>query len=77
MITRDFKDTEEHDGERLRTRKEVIMLRIRNVLNIVFILLAVTGMIVSVVGTWETGLYIIMISIPFKMADSAIRLLKI
>lgn len=77
MTTKRFNDIEEHAPELQTTRKEVIMLRVRNVLNIIFILLAVTGMIVSVTCEWETGLYIIMISIPFKMADSAIRLLKI
>lgn len=77
MITRNFNDIEDHDEERLPTKKEVMILRIRNVLNIVFILLAVAGMITSVAWKWDTGLYIIMISIPFKMADSAIRLLKI
>lgn len=77
MMTENINGTDRNDEERLPTRKEVMMLRIRNVLNIIFILLAVTGMIVSVTGKWETGLYIIMISIPFKMADSAIRLLKI
>lgn len=77
MITDETDYMEERREGRHHERRSNTMLKIRNVLNAIFILLAVAGMIICVVGKWETGLHVIMISIPFKMADSAIRLLKI
>ena len=54
-----------------------MILIIRNALNIIFILTAIVGIIVYMSSDKETGMYIMLAAIPFKITESAIRLLRI
>ena len=52
---------------------------IRNILNIIFMIGAVVGVILFLQKNEQThmlGLYIILISMYFKIAESALRMLK-
>ena len=52
---------------------------IRNILNIIFMIGAVVGVILFLQKNEQThqlGLYIILISMCFKIAESALRMLK-
>ena len=53
--------------------------QIRNILNIIFMIGAVVGVILFLQKNEQThmlGLYIILISMCFKIAESALRMLK-
>ena len=57
--------------------RELKMRQIRNVLNIIFMVAAVVGVIVYLNGNRTTGIYIFIGSMPFKLVELAIRLLKL
>lgn len=59
--------------ERPRNR----MLKVRNWLNLIFIVLAIAGMVIFYVGNQETGKMCIYIAIAIKFIESAIRLLRV
>lgn len=65
------------NNKSLRTKKEIAILRIRNVLNLIFMAGAIAGIIYYVYSDKQTGTYIILGSMVFKIMESAIRLLKI
>ncbi len=50
---------------------------IRNVLNIIFMLGALVGLIFYFNHHKETGIYIILISMVFKFAEAALRMFKV
>lgn len=77
MMTDEMNHTEGQSPEQHHKRKSNLIRNIRNVLNIIFMLGALTGMILHFCSDKETGLYIILASIPFKLAELAIRLLGI
>lgn len=77
MTTDDINNTEGQNAERNPGRTGNLILKIRNVLNIIFMLGCVIGMIFYFKNDRDTGLYIIMVAVPFKIAESAIRLFKI
>ena len=57
--------------------KERMMLKIRNVLNIVFMILAVVGAVIYVKVDLETGGWIIGTAIVIKTVEVALRLFKV
>ncbi|WP_104369064.1 hypothetical protein [Prevotella sp. MGM1] len=59
-----------------RPQKNMILI-IRNALNIIFMLTAIVGIIIYMSSDKETGMYIMLAAIPFKITESAIRLLRI
>lgn len=65
------------NGERHHRSKKYMILTIRNALNIIFMLTAIVGIIVYMSSDKETGMYIMLAAIPFKITESAIRLLRI
>lgn len=66
----------EHQEE-LHTKRETILLRIRNVLNLIFMVGAIVGVIYYVSADKQTGIYIILGAMVFKIMESAIRILRI
>ena len=58
-------------------KKEQLMLRIRNVLNIVFMILAVVGAVVYLKVDLETGGWIIGTAVVIKTVEVALRLFKV
>lgn len=54
-----------------------MMLRIRNVLNIVFMILAVVGAVVYIKVDLETGGWIIGTAVVIKTVEVALRLFKV
>lgn len=63
-------------GEGLRSGREGMLLKVRNVLNIIFMLGAVVGVIYYVSADKQIGVYIILVAMVFKIIESAIRLLR-
>ena len=59
------------DGRELRMRQ------VRNVLNIIFMVVAVVGVGIYLSGNTTTGLYVFIGSMPFKIIELAIRMLKL
>ena len=57
--------------------KERMMLRIRNVLNLVFMILAVVGAVVYIKFDLETGGWLIGTAVVIKTFEVAIRLFKV
>lgn len=49
---------------------------IRNWLNMIFMVMAVVGVIVYLTKDRMTGTYIILIAICFKIAESSLRMMK-
>lgn len=66
-----------HGDDGLRTKRETVMFRIRNTLNLIFMLGAVAGVICYLSADRQTGIYIILGSMVFKIMESAIRILRI
>ncbi len=52
------------------------LLPIRNVLNIVFMLLAIIGVIVYLTKNTETGIIIVLAAMGFKMIECILRFIK-
>lgn len=73
MINESSNGTETSHKTRLQSR----ILILRNILNIVFMLVAIVGVIIYMSVDKEIGMYIVLISIPFKITESAIRMLRI
>lgn len=58
---------------RNRRNEKDTTLPLRNILNIIFMIGAIVGVIVYLCGPKETGIYIALVAIVFKMVESAIR----
>ncbi len=70
--TKGYREQREREQERMQRR----LLIIRNVLNLLFMIIALVGVVWTFVGEREIGLMIVLCAIPLKMTESAIRLLK-
>lgn len=57
--------------------KQKMILRLRNILNIIFMIGAIIGVGYYLKVDHTTGIYIIFASMIFKFIESAIRLLKV
>lgn len=70
---------EQRQAERHRKpdNREFKMRQIRNVLNIIFMVVAVVGVGLCLGGKQTIGTYVFVASIPFKFAEVAIRILKL
>ncbi|MBO5187585.1 MAG: hypothetical protein J6B91_11230 [Prevotella sp.] len=75
MIIEKTNDSDNRDSRHKRDSN--LILKIRNVLNIIFMLTAIVGVIVYISSNKETGMFIVLAAIPFKITESAIRLLRI
>jgi len=49
---------------------------VRQVLDVIFIIGAIAGVISFVWGDRQTGLYIVMVAMVVKMAESALRIMR-
>lgn len=63
--------------QRRHNDRQLKIRRIRNILNIAFMVLALAGVTIYLIGHRDMGLYIIIASLPFKFIDAAIRILKL
>ena len=59
-----------------RERGDDNMLKFRNVLNIIFMLLAIVGVVVYVWVDSTIGTYIVLAGMGFKMVECCIRMLR-
>lgn len=50
---------------------------IRNILNIIFMLMAIVGLCFYFFGSKETGIYIILVSMFVKFTEAALRMFKV
>lgn len=57
--------------------RKIKIRNIRNVLNIIFMIIAVVGVIIYLTGDKTIGLYVFIVSIPFKFIEVAIRILRL
>ncbi len=62
--------------EQQKEKNQRKLFILRNVLNLIFMLVATVGLIWYFVGDKNTGLIIIICSIPLKMTSTALRFLK-
>lgn len=60
-----------------RRRKEAKMLMVRNVLNTIFMIGAIVGVVYTLKGERTIGIYIVCASMVLKFVESALRLLKL
>ena len=49
------------------------LLKLRNLLNIIFMLGAIVGLVIYFLGHQQTSIIIILLAMVFKMAESTIR----
>jgi len=63
--------------ERHHRKKENRMLMVRNIINTLFMVCAIIGVVFYLKVNRETGIYIICGSMVLKFVESAIRLLKL
>ena len=52
------------------------MLVFRNILNIIFMILAVVGVVIYVWGNEQIGIYVVLTSMAFKITECCLRMLK-
>lgn len=65
---------DQHHGR--PNERQLKMKKIRNWLNIAFMVIAMAGVIIYLAGNMTIGLYVIIASLPFKFVDAAIRILR-
>ncbi len=82
-MTTDYNDSENNLSDGLSTRRRSHrkpasdqLLGLRNVLNIIFMLLAVIGVCIYVWGDSTLGTYVIIGGMAFKMVECCLRMLK-
>ena len=82
-MTTDYNDSENNLSDGLSTRRRSHrkpasdpLLGLRNVLNIIFMLLAVIGVCIYVWGDSTIGTYVIIGGMAFKMVECCLRMLK-
>ena len=82
-MTTDYNDSENNLSDGLSTRRRSHrkpasdqLLGLRNVLNIIFMLLAVIGVCIYVWGDSTIGTYVIIGGMAFKMVECCLRMLR-
>lgn len=70
-------DTVDRRQYRQHRRPTEFLRTVRNILNIVFMIVAIVGVTYYFVADKQTGTYIILGAMVFKIAESAIRLLRL
>ena len=82
-MTTDYNDSENNLSDGLSTRRRSHrkpasdqLLGLRNVLNIIFMLLAIIGVCIYVWGDSTIGTYVIIGGMAFKMVECCLRMLK-
>lgn len=63
--------------ERRREERQYKIKMIRNILNLIFMLMAIAGMAYYFFGDKYVGTIIILVAMAFKMVESSMRMLKI
>lgn len=71
MIPRHHRSEQDNDDYRT-----TLLFKVRTVLNIIFILGIVAGMLVYFLNDKVTGMLVLACCVPVKMAESIIRMLK-
>lgn len=74
----DFETTEglRRPQRQRRRRGSDQMLVFRNILNIIFMILAVVGVVIYVWGNEQIGIYVVLTSMAFKITECCLRMLK-
>ena len=67
----------EQRAQMRREERQRKMKMIRNVLNLIFMILAIVGMVYYFWKDRNVGTIIILVSMAFKMVESSMRMLKI
>ena len=82
-MTTDYNDSENNLSDGLSTRRRSHrkpasdqLLGLRNVLNIIFMVLAIIGVCIYVWGDSTIGTYVIIGGMAFKMVECCLRMLK-
>lgn len=76
MSTDDNNTNAEERHHHQHSRQSNNMLMVRNVLNLLFMIGAVIGVVFTLKGDRLTGMYIVAVAMALKFTESAIRLLK-
>ncbi|MGM9704946.1 MAG: hypothetical protein ACI3YB_03035 [Prevotella sp.] len=72
----DFQDHIHHHRNGNETKNEDRFFKIRNILNIIFMIVAVVGMLVYYTIDHTSGIVTILTSIVFKLAECCLRLFR-
>ncbi len=67
---------EQRMEQRQRPRPSKVML-LRQVLNIIFMAMALAGVVCILVGKNTVGMYIVMVAIVVKFAEAALRIMRL
>lgn len=57
-----------------KEREEKPFLKVRNILNIIFMLGALAGVLIYFLSDQTTGTYIILVAMVFKMVEASLRM---
>ncbi len=63
-------------NNRLKDKRQVRLFKIRNVLNILFMVIAVVGVAVYFLSNHTMGTYIVLVSCVFKFVECSLRLIR-
>lgn len=77
MTENDFEAMRERHALTPQGKHEALMFKVRNVLNTIFIVGAIAGVVCTLKYDYQLGVYIIIGSMILKFVESAIRLLKL
>ena len=61
---------------RFKDRRQVRLFKIRNVLNILFMVIAIIGITVYFLSSHTLGIYIVLASCVFKFVECSLRLIR-
>lgn len=77
MTDNDIKAEEIRRSRHQGNEKQIMIFKLRNILNIIFIIGAVVGMVYYFFFDEYIGTIIILVAMGFKITETSIRLLKI
>lgn len=63
-------------NKQFKDKRQVRMFKIRNVLNILFMVIAIVGIAVYFLTSHTVGTYIVLASCVFKFVECSLRLIK-
>ncbi len=63
-------------NNRLKDKRQIRLFKIRNVLNILFMVIAVVGVAVYFLSNHTMGTYIVLVSCVFKFVECSLRLIR-
>ena len=77
MTDNDIKAEEIRRPRHQANEKQIMIFKLRNILNIIFIIGAIVGMVYYFFFDEYIGTIIILVAMGFKITETSIRLLKI